>query len=45
MHRDRFDRMLVGQAEIERLVLLTADSALASFPCRSSLVAFPCRTI
>jgi PIN domain nuclease of toxin-antitoxin system len=34
-HRDPFDRMLAAQAEIERLVLLTADPALAAFPCRS----------
>lgn len=27
--------MLVSQAEIELLLLLTADPALASFPCRS----------
>jgi len=34
-HRDPFDRMLAAQAEIEQLVLLTADPALAAFPCRS----------
>ena len=32
-HRDPFDRMLAAQAELERLVLLTADSQLSSFPC------------
>ena len=32
-HRDPFDRMLAAQAELERLVLLTADPALAAFPC------------
>jgi PIN domain nuclease of toxin-antitoxin system len=34
-HRDPFDRLLAAQAEIERLVLLTADPALAAFPCRT----------
>ena len=34
-HRDPFDRMLAAQAELERLVLLTADSQLSSFPCRT----------
>ena len=30
-HRDPFDRMLVAQAQLEALVLVTADSALASY--------------
>lgn len=30
-HRDPFDRMLVAQAQIEKLVLLTADEALAPY--------------
>ena len=34
-HRDPFDRMLAAQAELERLVLLTADSQLSGFPCRT----------
>ena len=34
-HRDPFDRMLAAQAELDRLVLLTADSQLSSFPCRT----------
>ena len=34
-HRDPFDRMLAAQAELERLVLLTADPQLSSFPCRT----------
>ena len=34
-HRDPFDRMLAAQAELERLVLLTADPQLAMFPCRT----------
>ena len=33
-HRDPFDRMLAAQAELEQLVLLTADSQLAAFPCQ-----------
>ena len=34
-HRDPFDRMLAAQAELERLVLLTADTQLAAFPCQT----------
>ncbi len=30
-HRDPFDRMLVAQAQIERMTLLTADRALAAY--------------
>lgn len=30
-HRDPFDRLLVAQAQLERLVLVTADSALAAY--------------
>ena len=30
-HRDPFDRMLVAQAIVERLVLLTADSKLRDY--------------
>ena len=30
-HRDPFDRMLVAQAQVEKLVLLTADEALAAY--------------
>jgi PIN domain nuclease of toxin-antitoxin system len=33
-HRDPFDRMLAAQAELDRLVLLTADPQLSSFPCQ-----------
>jgi PIN domain nuclease of toxin-antitoxin system len=29
--RDPFDRMLVAQAQVEKLVLLTADQALAAY--------------
>ena len=31
-HRDPFDRMLAAQAELEALLLVTADPALAAFP-------------
>ena len=34
-NRDPFDRMLAAQAELERLVLLTADTQLSSFPCQT----------
>jgi len=34
-HRDPFDRMLAAQAELERLVLLSADPELATFPCQT----------
>ena len=30
-HHDPFDRMLVAQAQVEKLVLLTADEALAAY--------------
>ena len=33
-HRDPFDRMLAAQAELEGLVLLSADRQLTVFPCR-----------
>ncbi|MFM7235623.1 MAG: hypothetical protein ACKOYK_02450 [Cyanobium sp.] len=33
-HRDPFDRMLAAQAELERLVLVTADPQLSAFPCQ-----------
>lgn len=31
IHRDPFDRLLVAQAEVEGLTLLTADSSLAAY--------------
>jgi PIN domain nuclease of toxin-antitoxin system len=34
-HRDPFDRILAAQTELERLVLLTADSQLSAFPCQT----------
>ena len=33
-HRDPFDRMLAAQAELDRLVLLSADRQLNTFPCQ-----------
>ena len=33
-HRDPFDRMLAAQAELEGLVLMTADAQLSNFPCQ-----------
>jgi PIN domain nuclease of toxin-antitoxin system len=33
LHRDPFDRLLSAQAELEQLILITLDSALAPFPC------------
>lgn len=32
IHKDPFDRMLVAQAMIEGLTLLTADPAIAKYP-------------
>jgi PIN domain nuclease of toxin-antitoxin system len=32
IHKDPFDRMLVAQATVEGLVLLTADAVVASYP-------------
>ena len=32
IHRDPFDRMLVAQAIIEGLTLVTSDSAVAKYP-------------
>ena len=34
-HRDPFDRMLAAQAELESLPLLTCDTALAAFACKT----------
>ncbi len=32
LHRDPFDRMLVAQAQVEGVVLLTADALVAQYP-------------
>lgn len=34
-HRDPFDRMLAAQADLESLSLLTCDTALAAFACKT----------
>jgi PIN domain nuclease of toxin-antitoxin system len=34
-HRDPFDRMLAAQAELDRLVLLTVDPQMSTFPCQT----------
>ena len=34
-HRDPFDRLLAAQAEIEQVILITLDPALAPFPCQT----------
>jgi PIN domain nuclease of toxin-antitoxin system len=33
-HKDPFDRMLVAQAQVENLTILTADSEIARYPVR-----------
>ena len=38
LHRDPFDRMLVAQAQLEGLTLLTADEAVARYPVASLLI-------
>jgi PIN domain nuclease of toxin-antitoxin system len=35
LHRDPFDRLLVAQAIVEDLVLVTADEALVAYPART----------
>jgi PIN domain nuclease of toxin-antitoxin system len=35
LHRDPFDRMLVAQALVEGLVLLTSDPAIRQYPART----------
>ena len=40
-HRDPFDRMLVAQAQVEKLVLLTADEALAAYGASVCLAGLP----
>ncbi|PWR25714.1 type II toxin-antitoxin system VapC family toxin [Zavarzinia aquatilis] len=32
LHKDPFDRILVAQAQVEELLLLTADAAIARYP-------------
>jgi PIN domain nuclease of toxin-antitoxin system len=38
IHKDPFDRMLVAQATVERLTLVTADPIVAKYPCSVRLV-------
>ena len=38
IHKDPFDRMLVAQATVERLTLVTADPVVARYPCAVRLV-------
>jgi PIN domain nuclease of toxin-antitoxin system len=35
-HKDPFDRMLVAQAQVEKVPILTADSQIARYPVRVS---------
>lgn len=37
-HRDPFDRMLVAQAVVENLVLITADRRLSAYPIKTLAV-------
>ena len=37
-HKDPFDRMLIAQARIERLILVTADPALAAYDVQLRLI-------
>jgi PIN domain nuclease of toxin-antitoxin system len=39
IHRDPFDRLLVAQATVERITLLTADPVLARYPGPVRLIA------
>jgi PIN domain nuclease of toxin-antitoxin system len=34
-HRDPFDRMLAAQSELEAIALMTNDSAMSRFPCKT----------
>jgi PIN domain nuclease of toxin-antitoxin system len=35
LHRDPFDRMLIAQARVEQLTLVTADEQIQSYPVKS----------
>lgn len=39
LHRDPFDRLLVAQAQVESLTIVTADSAVAAYPVATILIA------
>jgi PIN domain nuclease of toxin-antitoxin system len=38
LHRDPFDRLLVAQARLEGMTILTADEAVARYPVTSLLI-------
>ncbi len=38
LHRDPFDRLLVAQAKLEGMTILTADEAVARYPVASLLI-------
>ena len=38
LHKDPFDRMLLGQARVEGLILVTSDAAVARYPGNVQLV-------
>ena len=40
-HRDPFDRMLIAQAQSERLSLLTRDRAMLSYADQATILRFP----
>jgi PIN domain nuclease of toxin-antitoxin system len=38
LHRDPFDRLLVAQAQLEGMTILTADEAVARYPVETLLI-------
>jgi len=38
LHRDPFDRLLIAQAQIEQLVLITADRVLSDYDVKMILI-------
>ena len=38
LHRDPFDRLIVAQAKLEEMTILTADEAVARYPVASLLI-------
>ncbi len=38
LHRDPFDRLLIAQAQLEGMTILTADEAVARYPVSSVLI-------
>jgi len=41
IHKDPFDRMLIAQANVEHLTLLTADTTIARYPGDIQLIPIP----